>query len=65
MLPPVNTPVRVKGLITEFNGKLQLRIDRIRAAQPEEIVWEDLMPTAPRDPQEMYDELSPAPNPAQ
>lgn len=28
-LPPVNTPVRVKGLITEFNGKLQLRIDRI------------------------------------
>ena len=40
-LPPVNTPVRVKGLITEFNGKLQLRIDRIRAAQPEEIVWED------------------------
>ncbi len=56
-LPPVNTPVRVKGLITEFNGKLQLRIDRIRAAQPEEIVWEDLVPTAPRDPQEMYDEL--------
>ena len=33
-LPPVNTPVRVKGLITEFNGKLQLRIDRIRAARP-------------------------------
>lgn len=57
VLPPVNTPVRVKGLITEFNGKLQLRIDRIRAAQPEEIVWEDLVPTAPRDPQEMYDEL--------
>lgn len=56
-VPPVNTPVRVKALITEFNGKLQMRVDRMRVAQEAEIVWEDLVPTAPRSPQEMYDEL--------
>lgn len=56
-VPAVNAPVRVKALITEFNGKLQMRVDRIRAAREEEIEWSDLVPTAPRAPQEMYDEL--------
>ena len=56
-VPPVNAPVRVKSVITEFNGKLQMRIDRMRIARPEEVAWEDLVPTAPRPPQEMYDEL--------
>lgn len=56
-IPSVNVPVRVKGLITEFNGKLQMRVDRMRVAREEEIAWEDLVPTAPRSPQEMYDEL--------
>ena len=56
-VPPVNAPVRVKSAITEFNGKLQMRIDRMRIARPEEVAWEDLVPTAPRPPQEMYDEL--------
>ena len=50
-VPPVNAPVRVKSVITEFNGKLQMRIDRMRIARPEEVAWEDLVPTAPRPPQ--------------
>ena len=56
-VPPVNAPVRIKAAVTEFNGKLQMRIDRMRVARPEEVCWEDLVPTAPRPPQEMYDEL--------
>ena len=56
-IPPLHSPVRVKALITEFKGKLQMRVDRIRAAHQEEIAWQDLVPTAPRAPQEMYDEL--------
>ena len=60
-VPAVNAPVRVKALITEFNGKLQMRVDRIRAAREEEIEWSDLVPTAPRAPQEMN--WSPAPAP--
>ncbi len=56
-VPKVNSPVRVKALITEFNGKLQMRVDRIREAREEEVAWSDLVPTAPRAPQEMYEEL--------
>lgn len=55
--PQGNAAIRIKALITEFNGKLQMRIDRMRAAKEEEICWEDLVPTAPRPAQEMYDEL--------
>ena len=57
VIPPVGAPIRLKGTITEFNGKLQMRIDRMRQAKDEEITWNDLVPTAPRDPQEMYDEM--------
>ena len=55
--PSMNAAIRVKGLITEYNGKLQIRIDKFRLAREEEITWGDLLPTAPEDPQEMYDEL--------
>ena len=55
--PSINTPIRVKGMITEFNGKLQMRIDKFRPAKEEEITWGDLVPTAPEEPQKMYAEL--------
>ena len=37
VVPPVGAPIRLKGTVTEFNNKLQMRIDRMRQAKDEEI----------------------------
>ena len=55
--PASNLPIRVRGLVKEFAGKLQLRIDKWRPAAAEEIVWSQLVPTAPEDPEAMYGEI--------
>lgn len=62
-VPAVNAPVRVKALITEFNGKLQMRVDRIRAAREEEIEWSDLVPTRRAPRRRCTTNWSPAPAP--
>ncbi len=48
--------VKIKGLVTEWAGQLQLRVQRIRLANEgdkQEIA--DFVKAAPEDPQEMYD----------
>ncbi|MBQ3864849.1 MAG: HD domain-containing protein [Clostridia bacterium] len=55
--PASNLPIRVRGLIKEFAGKLQLRIDKWRPATAEEVVWSQLIPTAPEEPDAMYNEI--------
>ncbi len=48
--------VKVKGLVTEWAGQLQLRIQRIRHAVPEDgQEMRDFVKAAPEEPQEMYD----------
>ncbi len=55
--PEVSGVIRMKGMVTEFNGKPQMRVDRLRAAKEEEINWANLVPCAPEDPDEMLREL--------
>lgn len=55
--PENGKPIRVRGVVKEFAGKLQLRIDKWRPAQENEIVWAQLVPTAPEEAQAMYDEI--------
>ena len=48
--------VKIKGLVTEWAGQLQLRIQKIRKAVPEDgQAMADFVKAAPEDPQDMYD----------
>lgn len=55
--PAPGEAVRMKGVVTEYMGKLQMRVDKIRPAQEDEIDWEQLVPCAPEPAGEMYAEL--------
>ena len=51
-----NSVIKVRALVTEWNGMKQLRIMKIRQTGPEDqIVMADYIKAAPEDPQEMYD----------
>lgn len=48
--------VKIKGLVTEWAGQLQLRVQRIRVATPaDEQNMQDFVKAAPELPQDMYD----------
>lgn len=54
----INTLVKVRGIISEYNGHDQMKIDRIRRVEAEDRVNEDdYVPTSSYDPQKMFDEL--------
>lgn len=55
--PAAGGVIRMKGLVTEFNNRLQMRVDKLRAAKEEEIDWQQLIPCAPEDPEDMYKAL--------
>lgn len=51
-----NMVLKIRGLVTEWNGMKQLRIARIRMTGPEDkIDMSDYIKAAPEDPKEMYD----------
>ncbi|UWG99164.1 HD domain-containing protein [Dehalobacter sp. DCM] len=53
-----NILVKVKGSIVEWQGKKQVKIDKIReAADTDGVSIQDFVPTAPHSPQDMYAEL--------
>ena len=57
-VPLSGNPVKVRGTVQEYNGRLQLRIERWRAATPEDPVdMGTLVPAAPRRPEEMLAEI--------
>lgn len=57
-LPVAGSIVRVRGLITEYNGRLQLRVEKIRAANDaEDVPLDALVPCAPRPSEEMLEEV--------
>ncbi len=48
----------VRGLVQEYNGRLQLRIEKWREITPEDSVdMRELVPCAPRPPKEMWAEI--------
>ena len=48
--------VKIKGVITEWAGQLQFRVQRIRMANEQDgMQMQDFVKAAPEDPQEMYD----------
>ena len=57
-VPEGGKPLYVRGLVQEFNGRLQLRVEYFRNLQPEDRVeMSELVPTAPRTPEEMTAEI--------
>jgi len=56
--PPVGTVVKVRGTVQEYNGRLQLRVERMRAAQESDGVDITLLtPCAPEPPEDMLREI--------
>lgn len=55
--PAVGGAIKIKGVVQEYMNKLQMRVDRLREAKADEIVWDDLVPTAPEPAEAMYAEL--------
>ena len=56
--PVAGSPVKVRGLIQEYNGRLQLRVEKWRPATDEDPVdMNSLVPCAPRKPEEMLQEI--------
>lgn len=56
--PLAGSIVKVRATGNEFNGRMQLRVEKIRAAESRDAVdMSTLIPCAPRDPKEMLDEV--------
>lgn len=56
--PTVADVLRIRGMMLEYNGKPQLRVDKMRVAGPEDDYdMSALAPCAPRPAQEMLDEI--------
>ena len=57
-IPEAGQPLKVRGTIQEYNGRLQLRVEKWRLSTPEDPVdMNALVPCAPRKPQEMNREI--------
>lgn len=57
-VPAAGKPLKVRGTIQEYNGRLQLRVEKWRPATEEDPVdMNALVPCAPRKPQEMTAEI--------
>ncbi len=55
IFPERTTPlIKIKAVVTEWQGKLQLKVERIRSVQPEDgVQLEDYVQTAPIDSEQM------------
>ncbi|MBQ3760489.1 MAG: TraI domain-containing protein [Clostridia bacterium] len=58
-LPPeVGEVLKVRGMVLEYNNRLQLRVDKMRSSAPaDEVDINRLIPTAPRPSQDMLDDI--------
>lgn len=50
--------VKLDGEVERYADRLQIRVLRVRAAEPDEYDLRDLLPASPRDPQEMIEQLT-------
>ena len=56
--PKQGSVVKVRGTVQEYNGRLQMRIERLRSPAPEDDVDPaQLMPCAPEKPEDMLSEI--------
>ncbi len=56
--PQTGTAIKIRGMVLEYNGRLQLRVDKMRPAEPSDDMDISLLtPCAPNPPEEMQDEL--------
>ncbi len=56
--PPAGTVIKVRGLVQEYNGRQQLRIERLRTVQEGDAVdMARLVPCAPEKPEDMRREI--------
>ncbi len=59
--PPAGAVVRVRGLVHEYNGRLQIRVERLRVAnEADNVPLEALVPCAPHPPEDMLGEVNAA-----
>ncbi len=57
-VPETGKPLKVRGIVQEYNGRLQFRIEKWRVTVPEDPVRPgDLVPAAPRSAEEMQREI--------
>ena len=57
-VPESGKPILIRGLVQEYNGRMQMRIEKWRAAAPEDPVdISELGPAAPRSSREMMSEI--------
>lgn len=56
--PAPGSVVKVRATGNEFNGRMQLRVERVRATTPEDVVdMSYLVSSAPENPKDMYNEV--------
>ena len=56
--PPVGTVIKVRGSTLEYNGRLQLRVEKLRALDSsDDVDMQQLTPCAPEAPEEMMAEI--------
>ena len=57
-VPEAGKPILVQGLVQEYNGRLQMRVEKWRpAAETYRVPMGELVPAAPRAPEEMLAEI--------
>ena len=55
---PRNTLVKIRGIASEWQGRLQIRIDKLREALPsDDLNMEDFVPVAPVPADEMFSRI--------
>lgn len=56
--PPAGTVIKVRGLVQEYNGRLQLRVERLRPmVDSDQVDLNKLVPCAPEAPEKMRREI--------
>ena len=56
--PAQGSVIKVRGLVVEYNGRLQLRIEKLRAQEPaDDVDMALLTPSAPEAPEAKLEEL--------
>lgn len=55
--PPPNMPVYIKAIVSEYNGRLQLKLNYIREAEDNEYQLKDFIEKSSNDPDQMLVEL--------
>ena len=57
-LPKVGSVIRIRATGNEFNGRMQLRVEKMEKVQnPEDIDWSQLVPSAPIEAKQMLSEI--------